>query len=52
MDLDRCFRRHAWSLSPDWLHLGARNFGMLKTWSVTHRGSFVDGVQISDVTPI
>jgi len=36
-------------LTPDWWKLKGSQYGMLKTWSVTRSGTFVDGVRISDV---
>lgn len=36
--------------TPQWWKLKGSQYGMLKTWSVTHQGSFVDGVRISDVS--
>lgn len=36
--------------TPDWWKLEGSQYGLLKTWSVTKKGSFIDGVQISDVT--
>ncbi|EPX76590.1 ArsR/SmtB family transcription factor [Salipiger mucosus] len=36
--------------TPQWWKLKGSQYGMLKTWSVTPQGSFVDGVRISDVT--
>lgn len=37
-------------LTPSWWKLEGSQYGLLKQWSVTHDGSFVDGVKISDVT--
>ncbi|MDF0601256.1 ArsR family transcriptional regulator [Psychromarinibacter sp. C21-152] len=37
-------------LTPDWWKLRGSQYGMLKTWSVTRAGTFVDGVRISDVS--
>ncbi|MGK7296843.1 MAG: ArsR/SmtB family transcription factor [Candidatus Wenzhouxiangella sp. M2_3B_020] len=37
-------------LTPDWWKLKGSQYGMLKTWSVTRSGTFVDGLKISDVT--
>jgi predicted transcriptional regulator len=36
-------------LTPDWWKLEGSQYGLLKNWSVTDEGSFVDGVRISDV---
>jgi len=36
-------------LTPPWWKLEGSQYGLLKQWSVTNDGSFVDGVQISDV---
>lgn len=36
--------------TPRWWALRGSQYGMLKTWSVTRMGSFVDGLRISDVT--
>lgn len=35
--------------TPKWWKLTGSQYGMLKTWTVTERGTFVDGVKISDV---
>ncbi|RYH06024.1 transcriptional regulator [Tropicimonas sp. IMCC6043] len=35
--------------TPNWWKLKGSQYGMLKTWSVTKTGTFVDGVKISDV---
>ncbi len=36
-------------LTPEWWKLEGSQYGLLKNWSVTPDGSFVDGVRISDV---
>ena len=36
-------------LTPDWWKLEGSQYGLLKKWSVTRNGTFVDGVQISNV---
>nr|WP_274364144.1 MULTISPECIES: helix-turn-helix domain-containing protein [unclassified Paenibacillus] len=36
-------------LTPDWWGSGNTQFGLLKTWRVNDRGTFVDGRQISNV---
>jgi predicted transcriptional regulator len=36
-------------LTPEWWKLEGSQYGLLKNWSVTLDGSFVDGVRISDV---
>lgn len=36
--------------TPSWWKLKGSQYGMLKNWSVTRDGTFVDGVRISDVT--
>ncbi len=36
-------------LTPEWWKLEGSQYGLLKSWSVTPDGSFVDGVRISDV---
>ncbi len=36
--------------TPDWWKLKGSQYGMLKTWSVTKAGTYVDGLRISDVT--
>ena len=36
-------------LNPDWWGPGHTQYGFLKEWRVTHDGSFVDGVRVSDV---
>ncbi len=35
-------------LTPNWWKLEGSQYGLLKNWSVTDEGSFVDGVAISD----
>jgi predicted transcriptional regulator len=37
-------------LTPGWWKLEGSQYGLLKNWSVTADGSYVDGVKISDVT--
>jgi predicted transcriptional regulator len=37
-------------LTPSWWKLEGSQYGLLKHWIVTNEGSFVDGVQISDIT--
>ena len=37
-------------LTPSWWLDRYTQHGFLKTWTVTNEGSFIDGVQISDVT--
>ncbi|WP_424928885.1 ArsR/SmtB family transcription factor [Amaricoccus tamworthensis] len=36
--------------TPDWWKLSGSQYGMLKSWTVTDKGSFVDGQMISSVT--
>lgn len=36
--------------TPAWWKLKGSQYGMLKNWSVTRDGTYVDGVRISDVT--
>ncbi len=36
-------------LTPEWWKLAGSQYGLLKGWSVTRTGSFVDGVKVSDV---
>jgi len=36
-------------LTPEWWKLAGSQYGLLKRWSVTKTGSFVDGVKMSDV---
>jgi predicted transcriptional regulator len=36
-------------LTPDWWKLEGSQYGLLKNWSVSDEGSFIDGVRISDV---
>jgi len=36
-------------LTPEWWKLAGSQYGLLKRWSVTKTGSFVDGVKVSDV---
>jgi predicted transcriptional regulator len=37
-------------LTPEWWKLEGSQYGLLKNWSVSDEGSFVDGVRISDVS--
>ncbi|HOS30473.1 MAG TPA: transcriptional regulator, partial [Treponemataceae bacterium] len=37
-------------LTPFWWKLEGSQYGLLKHWSVTDEGSFVDGVKISDIS--
>ena len=37
-------------LTPLWWKLEGSQYGLLKHWSVTDKGSFVDGVKVSGVT--
>ncbi len=36
--------------TPDWWFSGWNQYGMLKMLVVNHKGSFIDGIKISDVT--
>jgi predicted transcriptional regulator len=36
-------------LTPEWWKLEGSQYGLLKNWSVSEEGSFVDGVRISDL---
>ena len=36
-------------LTPEWWKLAGSQYGLLKRWSVTKTGFFVDGVRVSDV---
>jgi len=36
--------------TPDWWKLAGSQYGKLKNWRINGNGSFIDGVQISDVT--
>ncbi|MFC6487056.1 ArsR/SmtB family transcription factor [Nitratireductor sp. GCM10026969] len=38
------------TLTPGWWKLKGSQYGMLKSWTVNHSGTYVDGVRISDVT--
>ncbi len=38
------------ALTPDWWKLEGSQYGKLKTWSVSSRGSFIDGAHLSPVT--
>lgn len=37
-------------LTPDWWEDRNSQFGLLKVWSVTTEGAFIDGVRLSDLT--
>jgi predicted transcriptional regulator len=43
------FGDHRGALTPSWWKLEGSQYGLLKHWIVTDEGSFVDGVQISDI---
>lgn len=36
--------------TPEWWKLAGSQYGLLKNWKVTHEGTFIDGIRISDVT--
>ena len=36
-------------LTPEWWKLAGSQYGLLKRWSISKTGSFVDGVKVSDV---
>lgn len=36
--------------TPEWWKLEGSQYGLLKNWSVTESGSYIDGVKVSDVT--
>ncbi len=38
------------ALTPSWWDSQNTQYGLLKVWKVTHNGSFVDGVQVSQVS--
>ena len=38
------------ALTPDWWGIQNSQYGLLKVWKVTRNGSFVDGIQVSEVT--
>lgn len=38
------------ALTPEWWEEWNSQYGSLKVWKVTHEGSFIDGIQISDVS--
>ena len=38
------------ALTPDWWDTQNSQYGLLKVWKVTSRGSFVDGIQVSKVS--
>ncbi len=37
-------------LTPSWWKLEGSQYGLLKKWTVTDSGSYVDGVRVSDIT--
>lgn len=37
-------------LNPPFWSDGSTQFGMLKTWRVTEKGAFIDGVKVADIT--
>ena len=36
--------------TPNWWKLAGSQYGLLKQWGVTENGTFVDGVQVSDIS--
>lgn len=38
------------ALTPDWWGTQNSQYGLLKVWKVTRHGSFVDGIQISEIS--
>ena len=36
-------------LTPAWWKLAGSQYGLLKSWNVTHTGSFIDGIEVSKV---
>ena len=38
------------ALTPDWWGIQNSQYGLLKVWKVTRNGSFVDGIQVSEIT--
>ena len=38
------------ALTPDWWGTQNSQYGLLKVWKVTKNGSFVDGIQVSEIT--
>jgi predicted transcriptional regulator len=36
--------------TPGWWKLEGSQYGKLKTWRVNHKGTYIDGIRISDVT--
>ena len=36
-------------LTPAWWKLAGSQYGLLKSWNVTHNGSFIDGIEVSNV---
>jgi len=37
-------------LTPNWWKLAGSQYGILKKWSVTSEGSFIDDIKVSDIT--
>src|SRR5690606_5608370 len=37
------------TLTPSWWDTRNSQYGILKEWRVTHEGSFIDGMRVSDV---
>lgn len=44
------FGDHRGLLNPSWWEDRNTQHGLLKSWRVTERGSFMDGIHLSDVT--
>lgn len=38
------------ALTPTWWETNNTQYGLLKTWKVSARGTFIDGVQVSNIT--
>ncbi len=38
------------ALTPEWWSTANTQFGLMKVWQVTHSGSYIDGVRLSDTT--
>jgi predicted transcriptional regulator len=36
--------------TPNWWKLEGSQYGKLKTWRINHKGTYIDGIRISDVT--
>lgn len=46
------FKERRGRYTPPWVDIKANQYGLLKTWYINPEGSRIDGVKLSDVTPV